>query len=687
MAEPSQMISMSATPSLDAPAADTRRGVFSRAVAFLAADGAAGRVELAAWCFGAVAACLLTELEWIVYRRERAVSQVSLWQQFCFIWFVFAKNLVLFLVAGIAAAALRGLRLRRLSLAVFVTAALLAVGLLSLDLRLVDATGNHLMHYVRFAATPGAATWVGGSRSLAIQIARELALVALAAFALMTLGYGIAGTVARRWAFLVRGRGRLIVPLACIPLVAHPIYQAVSADWDFRAASWLLDQTFFPGIPSSVKIPDSPGLLEFRRQVESPLLTRALLSAAFTPQDADYGVRIPPGESRNVVIIALESLRTELMSPERMPRLWAIVRANGVRFSNHYAAENGSQLGIFSILYGRSAIGYWPNVLGGVPPQSCVTFRQSGYRATWLSSQDCRGWAGMERFLAAPEVFDEAVEPRDSAPMRMYEARDAWPEADRRIIQRVGQLVRGRERQFVLAFLASTHFPYKYPPQYQHHRPCREDDGSSLVTIREKERVQNRYWNAAEYTDDLIADFIQTLDLDRNIVVVTGDHGESFWEDGTFSHLSRLSDVQTQVPLLMFGAGKGRPRVVGGFTTHADILPTILHELGASRPAGCHGRDALSGSSNPAAAGVLLSSPGDMSPMAAPGVPPKIEAVLVGPGERLCLRVIREPASVEVVGVADKAGTIYYGVAPKGSAADWRPVLADQTQRLSGSNR
>jgi hypothetical protein len=74
------------------------------------------------------------------------------------------------------------------------------------------------------------------------------------------------------------------------------------------------------------------------------------------------------------------------------------------------------------------------------------------------------------------------------------------------------------------------------------------------------------------------------------LVIVTGDHGESMLEDGFFAHPSRLSDAQTQTPLVL--VGPGAPSATMGYpTSHVDVLPSVLH-LTCGRPIrldGAHG--------------------------------------------------------------------------------------------------
>ena len=61
--------------------------------------------------------------------------------------------------------------------------------------------------------------------------------------------------------------------------------------------------------------------------------------------------------------------------------------------------------------------------------------------------------------------------------------------------------------------------------------------------------------------------------LDRTLIVVTADHGESLGEHGETTHGLFAYNATLAVPLIIAGAGTGR---VGVPVAHADIMPTIL---------------------------------------------------------------------------------------------------------------
>jgi membrane-anchored protein YejM (alkaline phosphatase superfamily) len=343
----------------------------------------------------------------------------------------------------------------------------------------------------------------------------------------------------------------------------------------------------------------------------------------------------------NVIYLVLESFRESAVSPEVMRRLDQWGRA-GLRLKHHYAGSNSSHLGLFTLLYGRSPLVYYPTVDAGVPPQTCFSLRKSGYQNTFITSGDCTGFRRMDAFLNE-QVFDQVVLENG------VDWRD-WPDRDRRALARVKQIATERtdRPQFIMAFLMSTHFPYVFPPQFDVHQPSGPEVTKANWSKMDPKLLHNRYRNAALYLESELMGLIESLDPQRNIIVVTGDHGESMSEDGALAHASRGSEVQTRVPLLMVGPGLP-PRVIDQPTTHSDVLPTLLHAL-AGKPisiAHAHGRDVLAAEQLPDQ--VLVCPYRWKDPY---------DLVLIRADQRMQFKIRLDRPDVEAFGFCDQAGNL-----------------------------
>src|SRR6185503_14181520 len=129
-----------------------------------------------------------------------------------------------------------------------------------------------------------------------------------------------------------------------------------------------------------------------------------------------------------------------------------------------------------------------------------------------------------------------------------------------------------------------THFEYRYPPDYERHRPVATSRWltTNLTALGASDELphRNRYANSLAFVDDAVADALARVNLDENIVVIAGDHGESIFDDVRYGHGYSFADVIARTPCLLRGPG-----IVPGrradMTLHTDIPGFVLAALGA----------------------------------------------------------------------------------------------------------
>lgn len=123
----------------------------------------------------------------------------------------------------------------------------------------------------------------------------------------------------------------------------------------------------------------------------------------------------------------------------------------------------------------------------------------------------------------------------------------------------------GDSRFFLWTHLYDPHRPYD-PPE-----PFASRHASDL------------YIGEIAYVDSQIGRLLDTLDrqrlLDRTIVVVAGDHGESLGEHGERDHGIFLYENVLRVPLII-RTPVMPPRRVGSLVRLVDVMPTVLDLLG-----------------------------------------------------------------------------------------------------------
>jgi arylsulfatase A-like enzyme len=89
------------------------------------------------------------------------------------------------------------------------------------------------------------------------------------------------------------------------------------------------------------------------------------------------------------------------------------------------------------------------------------------------------------------------------------------------------------------------------------------------------------YDNAILYTDSLLGDLFDWIKAEEpnTILIVTADHGEEFYEHGSFEHGHTLYNELLRVPLVIWGPGVPVGEVTG-ITDSIDIYPTLLNAVG-----------------------------------------------------------------------------------------------------------
>jgi hypothetical protein len=458
-----------------------------------------------------------------------------------------------------------------------------------LDLDLLRSIGRHLAEIAQLALEPhghvaggGVWGWVG--------VVLQWATIALVATLVITrLAQVIVNASCRYVTPLLQSVFAMASAVAVVMAIAAPVL--LLGAWGNHAVVERLYASTLIDIRPSHDTADGGSRIDPRL---ASLYTRlrASYKAAFPALTAgkpgDTSRLVLPPHPPNVVLIVTESFRHDAFEPGLMPRLsrWA---ERGLVAARHDAGTIYSQSGAFSLLYGRSPATYHQSLDAGVPPQFCATLRSAGYECDYFTGHPIE-WMRREEFLSG-RTMDHFV----------HDDRGTWPEWDRRALDNMVQRIQASEKPvFAIVLLMSSHFEYRYPPQYEIDKPVASTAWlKTMVSALGPDAElphKNRYRNCMRFLDDLVADAIGRLDPARNLVIFTGDHGESINDDGHYTHGYSFAEVLTRTPFAMVGPGvtPGRLDVP---TSHLDVLPSALHALTGERPrlAHLHGMDWLSG--------------------------------------------------------------------------------------------
>ncbi len=576
-------------------------------------------------------------------------------------WMLWAASLKPFVPVLLAAGLLSRIGARRTAHAVWLLG---AAGLLvwrAIDMRVQATTGNHALDYLQFAGDPAAWKWGGDPGCVVVW----LAVTACACLAAVVIGDRLCAWYVRGVTSLCPGLGGWRSGVAAGALFAcalagfFPARAVVSSPFIVERVEMVLPDR----PPGASLLPARHRELQAFHQELGALLSDAYAAAGpdlADPPNLDRR-RFALGEAPpNVLVVMVESLRRDALCAESMPRLHAWSR-RGLRLERHYAGGNCSHLGVFSFLYSRSPLVYTPVLDAHMGPQFCETLRRADYSCSYFTTETVQ-WMRMNEFLRPP-FFDR---------VNAYLADS--PSGGDRVACRAARHQLGRPGpQFVMVFPVSTHFPYWFPPEYERHRPVLPWRRGLEVTPAQRPLIHNRYKNALKFLDDEVAALLEEIDPARTLVVFTGDHGESFFDDGTLGHSSKLSEAQTRVPFVLAGPGV-RAGAHEGATTHADVLPTLLHVL-AGRDVGLrhtHGRDLFAG---PAPDQAFLCTQG------LAGGP--LDGLLIRGPDRLALSVCINPPALRVVGLFDAQAR--YDLAQTDSAhdaRDWARAAREEWGRM-----
>ncbi len=281
----------------------------------------------------------------------------------------------------------------------------------------------------------------------------------------------------------------------------------------------------------------------------------------------------------NIVLIVIDSLRFDMFNPEIMPNSFNFAKKTGASvFLNHYSGGNATRFGIFSIFYGLYG-NYWEKILGERrSPVLMDILNKSGYETGVFASARVT-YPEFDRtcFVSVPysAIFDK--------PQGDKVAKDrAITEAALKFIEN------SKKPFFAFIFYDALHGSYDYPPDMEKFSGAAKEVDHIFLRPSNINSAFLRYKNSAYFEDSLSGKITAFLEnkkmLSNTIVVITGDHGEPFYERGYYGHNQGYCDYEIKSPLILHAPG--RKKVSTAYpTSHMDIAPTLLYLLGIKNPA------------------------------------------------------------------------------------------------------
>lgn len=293
----------------------------------------------------------------------------------------------------------------------------------------------------------------------------------------------------------------------------------------------------------------------------------------------------------NIYLFIVESFREDFVTEEITPNLSAF-KQHCLPIDTTLSNANGTHLSWYSLFHSQYPYNWhlvqeknWS--MGSAP---LMFLKKLGYHIH-LNTSAQLGYYDMDRLL-----FGQNQYLLDSYRKFLHNFTVSASVTDAQAldamlldVQQNKSLQRG---QLFITFWDSTHFNYSWPKNWiPKFTPFANTISyfAGFFPDKKIQRIKNRYRNAVNYVDHLFGEFLQKIpNKEEAIIIVTGDHGEEFFEKGHLFHCSHIVKEQTRVPILMYFGGKKRERK--RLASQMDVFPSIIDYLTGLTPSFMEGK-------------------------------------------------------------------------------------------------
>ena len=265
----------------------------------------------------------------------------------------------------------------------------------------------------------------------------------------------------------------------------------------------------------------------------------------------------------NVVLVLIDTLRTDHVTPEIAPNL--MVMANRSRqFTNTWSTSSWTAPSSASVATGLLPIEH--SIYKGF-----VASAQEGSQKVLLNTlpkdiptlAEKLKTAGYNTYGLASNINIDSAIGFD----RGFDQFQCTPEEDAHILFGKIDEWNLQEPYFLYLHLNDVHSPYEpRAPWYKKQESKHED----MIAAYDSE---------ISYIDNELAKLYQKMSWEKNVLLITSDHGEEFMDHGQYGHLDSLYRELTDVIFWLSGPGIS-PQVVDTPLSLADTHHILLYALG-----------------------------------------------------------------------------------------------------------
>jgi len=274
--------------------------------------------------------------------------------------------------------------------------------------------------------------------------------------------------------------------------------------------------------------------------------------------------------SPNIYLFIVETFREDFINDTVTPNINKF-KHNNIFFPYSFSNANSSQISWYAIFHANFPY-YWRAQKGQKGSLPLHILKKLGYKINVYCSADLQ-YFQMEQSLFGMNhtLIDNFYD---------FSKAGAPHQRDKIVINKLIEDSKSftSSPTIFITFLDSPHSEYSWPQD----ETCKFVPYSTHINYlklcyiqEELELVKNSYRNSIYYVDTLFGNFLKNLPTKNDVIVITGDHGEEFFEQGAMFHATHINSLQTRVPLYYKFPGEKRPK--NTMTCHMDIFPSIIH--------------------------------------------------------------------------------------------------------------
>jgi hypothetical protein len=343
--------------------------------------------------------------------------------------------------------------------------------------------------------------------------------------------------------------------------------------WDFNASATInpnIYAEYTRALPWKLTFVQPKILtVDFPVELKKPKTEKEMLS---TLDKKDLKAEKKP----NIFIFVIESLRNDFITDEIAPALYKFKQEN-ISFERSLSNSNATPLSWFSLFY--SNFSYFWKYYKDKNWQSGATglyiLKKIGYDINVFSAPELKYYSMKDLLFGKNSNLANSFNL-----FPHYHPKEAC-DSDIEAILEMEKNIK-TDKNVYITFFDSTHFLYSWPKDFNvKFTPYIDVENLNIYPSRENiELFKNRYKNSINFIDSLLNSFFEKLKKqnlwDDAIIVIVGDHGEEFFEEGHLFHASHLSAVQTNIPIYLKLGKNIRKVPQRKIISQMDVFPSIL---------------------------------------------------------------------------------------------------------------